>query len=53
MPLPGFAVKMIFGELGRTLLLGGQRVVARALAERGFAFADGELEAALRRLLGR
>lgn len=53
MPLPGFAVKMIFGEMGRTLLLGGQRVVARALAERGFAFADGELEAALRRLLGR
>lgn len=53
MPLPGFAVKLLLGEMGRTLLLGGQRVVARALAERGFTFSDTELEPALRSLLKR
>ncbi|MGE0479369.1 MAG: TIGR01777 family oxidoreductase [Phycisphaerae bacterium] len=51
-PLPAFAVKLMFGEMGETLLLAGQRVLpARALAA-GFQFFHPELEDALRFELG-
>lgn len=51
-PLPAFAVKMMFGEMGETLLLAGQRVLpARALAA-GFRYAHPTLEDALRFELG-
>ncbi len=51
--LPGFAVKALFGEMGDTLLLGGQRVTAKALRESGFTFNHPVLEPALRQLLSR
>lgn len=53
MPLPGFAVKALFGEMGEALLLGGQRVLPEALLASGFEFAHPELEPALRMMLGR
>lgn len=52
-PLPAFAVKAAFGEMGREMLLGSQRVLPRALLATGFAFrhpdAASALDAALRR----
>lgn len=53
LPLPAFAVKVLFGEMGDALLLGSTRVTPRFLNESGFEFAYPELEAALRHLLGR
>lgn len=53
LPLPGFAVKAIFGEMGESMLLGGQRVAPEALRASGFAFAHPTLEPALRSLLER
>lgn len=52
-PLPGFAVSALFGELGRTLLLRGPLVVPKRLEERGFRHRHGDLEGALRHVLGR
>ena len=51
-PAPGFALKLILGEMAGPLLLYSQRVVpARALAG-GFSFAHPELGEALASLLG-
>ena len=52
-PAPGFALKLILGEMAGPLLLYSQRVVpARALAG-GFRFAFPELDGALADLLGK
>lgn len=53
LPLPAFAVKLMFGEMGKTLLLQGQRVSADRLLKSGFVFQDPDLEGALRNVLGR
>jgi len=37
-PLPAFAVKLAFGEMGETVLLGSQRVEPTELVNSGFAF---------------
>ena len=37
-PLPAFVVKMMFGEMGRELLLSGQFAVPKALIASGFRF---------------
>jgi hypothetical protein len=50
-PLPAFAVKSLFGEMGDALLLGGQRVEPRVLVANGFTFESPELESALRAVL--
>jgi uncharacterized protein (TIGR01777 family) len=47
LPLPAFAVRLVFGQMGEELLLGGQRPVAERLAQAGHAFRDTQLEAAL------
>jgi uncharacterized protein (TIGR01777 family) len=47
-PLPAFAVKMIFGEMGDELLLAGQKVLPKRLLASGFQFAHSDLESALR-----
>ncbi len=52
-PLPGFVVRALFGDFGREALLGGQRVDARKLRERGFRWAFPSLEESLRHQLGR
>jgi uncharacterized protein (TIGR01777 family) len=51
LPMPGFALKMIVGEMAE-ILLTGQRVVPQAVVDAGFAFAFPTLEAALQDVLG-
>ncbi len=50
-PVPGFAMRLLFGEMADALLLEGQRVVPKRLLDSDFRFAHPELEAALRHLL--
>ena len=52
-PLPAFAVRLMFGEMGQNLLLHGQRVHPGRALETGYTFLHPELEPALRFLLGR
>jgi uncharacterized protein (TIGR01777 family) len=52
LPVPGFALRALMGEMADALLLGGQRVVPqRALAD-GFAFAFPTIDLALADLVG-
>ncbi len=51
-PLPGFAVRLAFGEMGEEMLLGGQRIDSERLRGEGFEFAYPELEGALEHVLG-
>ena len=46
-PLPGFAVKLAFGEMGEEMLLGGQRALPERLQDACFPFAYPEIEGAL------
>lgn len=50
-PLPGFIVKILFGEMGRVLLLSGQRVYPARLLEAGFEFRHPHLQEALTSLV--
>lgn len=50
-PLPAFAVKLLFGEMGEALLLGSTRVEPAALRKAGYPFLDPDLERAMRRML--
>jgi uncharacterized protein len=52
-PLPGFVVKILFGEMGEALLLEGQNVKPAKLSKAGFEFFYPQLEQALRWQLGR
>lgn len=51
LPLPALAVEVLFGRMGRELLLGGQRTRPVSLTAAGYQFQQPELEQALRRLL--
>jgi uncharacterized protein (TIGR01777 family) len=53
LPVPAFAIRLAFGEMGEELLLASARVAPRRLLGSGFAYAHPELEPALRALLGR
>ena len=46
-PLPAFAVKVLFGEMGEELLLSGQKVIPKRLTDSGFSFAHPDLDSAL------
>lgn len=46
-PLPAFAIRLAFGQMGEEMILGGRPVVAERLAQAGFAFEYGTLDAAL------
>lgn len=50
-PIPAFAVKLIFGEKGKTLLLEGTRVLPKKLEKAGFEFKFPKLEDALKHVL--
>jgi hypothetical protein len=50
-PMPAFAVKLAFGEMGETILLGGQRVEPAQLVASGYPFRFSELRTSLRNLL--
>lgn len=52
-PVPAFAVKAAFGEMGRTTVLASSRVLPQRLVERGHRYRHPELEGALRHELGR
>ncbi len=47
-PVPAFALELLYGEMARTTLLAGQRVVPRVLSSARFEFAQPTLEGALR-----
>ena len=50
-PMPSTAVKLIFGEMGETVLLGSQRVQPGQLLNSGYSFRFNALEASLNSLL--
>ncbi|MFQ5732240.1 MAG: TIGR01777 family oxidoreductase [Planctomycetaceae bacterium] len=52
-PLPGFAARLMLGEMADDLLLGSARVSPKRLQETGYEFRFPELEGALRYVLGR
>lgn len=51
-PVPGFALKALFGEMAEGTILASQRVMPRALEASGFSFAHPSLASALRFELG-
>ncbi len=48
LPIPEFAIKLLFGEMGETLLLQGARVLPKKLESAGFEFEFTNLEDAMR-----
>ena len=50
-PMPAPAVKLLFGEMGETVLLGSQRVEPTALVGSGYPFRFRSLQASLEHLL--
>ena len=53
LPVPAFALRLVFGEAADAALLTGSRVVPAKLQASGYAFVYPHLEAALRHVLGR
>jgi uncharacterized protein (TIGR01777 family) len=53
LPMPAFAVKLAFGEMGETVLLGSQRVEPTQLVMSGYPFRFTGLRASLENLLQR
>ncbi|GIU82211.1 MAG: TIGR01777 family protein [Acidobacteria bacterium] len=51
LPIPSLAIKFLFGEMGETLLLEGNRVLPKRLQDLGFEFSFPNLEDALREIL--
>jgi uncharacterized protein (TIGR01777 family) len=51
LPIPAFAIKLLFGEMGEALLLGGQRVAPKCLVGEGFEFSYSQLEPAFAHIL--
>ncbi len=47
-PVPAFAIKLLYGEMGEATVLEGQRVLPAKLEQGGFAFSHPALEGALR-----
>ena len=52
-PLPGFMMKIMFGEMGVKLTLDSQRVIPKRLQEIGYEFTHENLEPALQDSLGK
>lgn len=50
-PMPAFAARIAFGEMGEALLLGSTRVEPRRLADSGYSFQFPTLDGALRHVL--
>jgi len=53
MPLPGFVLKILLGQMAQSLVLNGQRVLPNRLVASGYDFQDDNLELCLRRCLGK
>jgi hypothetical protein len=52
-PMPAFAARAAFGQMGQELLLSGQRVEPARLLESGYTFQFPQLDAALRHMLAK
>jgi uncharacterized protein len=50
-PIPEFAIKLMFGEMGETLLLQGCRVVPKRIQELGYKFQFENIDDALKHIL--
>jgi uncharacterized protein (TIGR01777 family) len=50
-PIPGFGVRLVFGEMADALLLSGQRVEPERLKTTGYQFNYSDLDSALRHVL--
>jgi uncharacterized protein (TIGR01777 family) len=50
-PMPAFVVKLVFGEMGETVLLGSQRVEPAQLVMSGYPFRFSDLRASLENIL--
>ncbi len=50
-PMPAFAVRLLFGEMGDALLLASERVVPKKIIDSGYQFIHPTLELALRSIL--
>lgn len=53
LPVPAFALRLLFGEMADALLLASQRCLPTALQAAGYRFQDPELRAALAAMLSR
>jgi uncharacterized protein (TIGR01777 family) len=53
LPIPAFAIKLLFGEMGEALLLGSQRVAPKRLVAGGYEFSYPKLEPALAHILAK
>ncbi|HMJ66311.1 MAG TPA: TIGR01777 family oxidoreductase [Candidatus Binatia bacterium] len=53
LPVPGFALRMLLGQMADEALLASARVLPHRLQQSGFLFAENDLESALRKLLGK
>ncbi len=53
LPVPAFALRLVFGEMADDILLGGQRVMPRRMQSEGFRFAHADLESDLRKIVQR
>ena len=51
LPVPAFAVRLLFGEMGQELLIASTRVEPRRLKSTGYRFQHPDLDGALRALL--
>jgi uncharacterized protein (TIGR01777 family) len=53
MPIPAFAIRLLYGEMGETLATVSQRVLPTRLLDAGFAFRHSTILAALSAAFGR
>jgi NAD dependent epimerase/dehydratase family enzyme len=52
LPVPQFALRLLFGEMADALLIGGQAVVSERLTPEGFTFRYPTLDEALAAIYG-
>jgi uncharacterized protein (TIGR01777 family) len=53
LPVPGLAIRALFGEMGETMLLEGQRALPARLLDAGFQFTQPDVGVALERAVGK
>jgi uncharacterized protein len=53
LPIPGFLIKLIYGEMGKATILSGQKVLPERLTNEGFVFDYPEIGPALKKIYER
>ncbi len=53
LPVPALVIKLLFGEMGKELLLSGANVIPKRLRESGYVFHYPDLETALSKMFSR